>query len=75
MFDNLPPAIAARMQSARQRGIADGRADVRGNIHATKARADFVNWRISMAKIHGDSPADWPKDARDQYDARYVPSH
>lgn len=49
--------------------------DAKGNIHCSPERASFVNWLAKMTPIYGDDINGWPKLPRDEYRARYVPSH
>lgn len=49
--------------------------DSRGNIHRNAARAAFADWCEEMRGIHGADSHAWPVAIREEYRARYVPSH
>ena len=49
--------------------------DAKGNIHTTPERARFVDWRDRMKGLYGDDVKAWPPIPREEYAARYAPSH
>lgn len=49
--------------------------DASGNIHVTPERARFVSWKLRMSEMYGATVSEWPQAARDEYAAKYVPSH
>lgn len=49
--------------------------DHMGNVHASPARAAFVDWLHHARAVYGDSVHTWPSHMRNEYAARYTPSH
>ena len=61
--------IADKIEAARNKGIAEGRADQNGAVHRSVDKAKQTDLILNAKREHGDDSLTWPDDVKSAIDA------